>query len=252
MEKKVAIVTGASRGIGYAIAKNMVRDGYITCIMDLRSEEDAKENLDALREAGEVFYYCGSTTSADDRNTFVAEIMQRYGRIDVLVNNAGVAPRVRQDLLSATEESFDFVVGVNVKGTMFLSQAVANEMLKQPVKENGVRAIIVNISSFSATVSSPNRPEYCISKAGVSMLTKLFADRLAAEGIYVYEVQPGVIQTDMLAVVDPEIQKELAEETPLMKLGTPSDIAKSVCFLCSPAANFITGQVLGVNGGFVI
>ena len=144
--KPVALVTGASRGIGYAIAKNMVRDGYVTCIMDLRSEEDAKENLDALREKGEVFYFCGSTTSAADRNAFVAEIMKRYGRIDVLVNNAGVAPRVRQDLLSATEESFDFVVGVNVKGTMFLSQAVANEMLKQPVKENGVRAIIVNIS----------------------------------------------------------------------------------------------------------
>ena len=253
MEKKVAIVTGASRGIGYAIAKNMVRDGYITCIMDLRSEEDAKENLDALRESGEVFYFCGSTTSADDRNAFVAEIMKRYGRIDVLVNNAGVAPRVRQDLLSATEESFDFVVGVNVKGTMFLSQTVANEMLKQPVKENGVRAIIVNISSFSATVSSPNRPEYCISKAGVSMLTKLFADRLAGEGIFVYEVQPGVIQTDMTSTVQEKYNRLIFEgsEFPIKRWGQPEDVANAVSAFTEGKLTYTTGQVIYVDGGYM-
>lgn len=252
MDKKVAIVTGGSRGIGYAIAKNMVRDGYVTCIMDLRSEQDAQENLDALRAMGEVYYYCGSTTSAEDRAAFVGEIMRRYGRIDVLVNNAGVAPRVRQDLLSATEESFDFVVGVNVKGTMFLSQLVANEMLKQPVKDNGVRAIIVNISSFSATVSSPNRPEYCISKAGVSMLTKLFADRLAGEGVYVYEVQPGVIQTDMTATVQEKYNRLLAgSEFPIHRWGQPEDVANAVTCFTEGKLTYTTGQVIYVDGGYM-
>lgn len=253
MDKKVAIITGASRGIGYAIAKNMVRDGYVACIMDLRSEADAKENLDALREKGEVFYYCGSTTSAEDRSAFVSQVMERYGCIDVLVNNAGVAPRVRQDLLSATEESFDFVVGVNVKGTMFLTQAVAKEMLKQPVKENGVRAIIVNISSFSATVSSPNRPEYCISKAGVSMLTKLFADRLAADGVYVYEVQPGVIQTDMTATVQDKYNRLIFEGTefPIRRWGQPEDVANAVSAFTEGQLTYTTGQVIHVDGGYM-
>lgn len=253
MDKKVAIVTGASRGIGYAIAQNMVRDGYITCIMDMRSEADARENLDALKAKGEVFYFCGSTTSAEDRNAFVGEIMKRYGRIDVLVNNAGVAPRVRQDLLSATEESFDFVVGVNVKGTMFLSQAVANEMLKQPIKENGQRAVIVNISSFSATVSSPNRPEYCISKAGVSMLTRLFADRLANDRIFVYEVQPGVIQTDMTSTVQEKYNRLIFEgsEFPIKRWGLPEDVANAVSMFTEGNLTYTTGQVLYVDGGYM-
>lgn len=250
--KKVAIVTGGSRGIGYAIAQNMVRDGYITCIMDLRKEEDAKENLDALRAKGEVFYFCGSTTSPEDRTAFIQEVKARYGRIDVLVNNAGVAPRVRQDLLSATEESFDFVVGVNVKGTMFMTQAVVNEMLKQEVKENGIRAIIVNISSFSQFVSSPNRPEYCISKAGVSMLTRLFADRLAGENIFVYEVQPGVIKTDMTATVQEKYDRLLqGTEFPIHRWGKPEDVANAVSLFTEGQLTYTTGQVIHVDGGYM-
>lgn len=251
-DRKVAIITGASRGIGYAIATNMLRDGYIVCIMDLRSEEDARDNLDVLRQKGEVFYFAGSTTCAADRESFVSEIMARYGRIDVLVNNAGVAPRVRQDLLSATEESFDFVVGVNVKGTMFMSQTVAREMLRQPADENGVRAIIVNISSFSAFVSSPNRPEYCISKAGVSMLTRLFADRLAGDGIYVYEVQPGVIRTDMTSTVQEKYDRLLkGTEFPIHRWGTPEDVANAVSLFTQGQLTYTTGQVIHVDGGYM-
>lgn len=252
MEKKVAIITGASRGIGHAIAGNMLRDGYIACIMDLRAEEDAKEQLDILRKRGEVYYHQGSTTSEADREAFVAEIMKRYGRIDVLVNNAGVAPRVRQDLLDASEESFDFVVGVNVKGTMFLTRVVAREMLKQPVKDNGVRAVVVNISSFSAFVSSPNRPEYCISKAGVSMLTRLFADRLAGDGIYVYEVQPGVIQTDMTSAVREKYDRLLkGTEFPIHRWGKPEDVANAVSLLTEGGLTYTTGQVIHVDGGYM-
>lgn len=251
--KKVAIVTGASRGIGYAIAQKLQKQGYVLCIMDLRSEDDAKDNLAALREGGEVFYLCGSTTSPENRDAFVSEVMNRYGRIDVLVNNAGVAPRVRQDLLTATEESFDFVVGVNVKGTMFMSQRVANEMLKQEKAENGVRAVIVNISSFSATVSSPNRPEYCVSKAGVSMLTKLFADRLAKDGIYVYEVQPGVIQTDMTATVQEKYNRLIFEGTefPIQRWGQPEDVANAVAAFTEGNLTYTTGQVIHVDGGYM-
>ena len=251
-EKKVAIITGGSRGIGFSIACNMLRDGYTTCIMDLRSEADAKENLNKLAQHGEVFYYCGSTTNAKDRDGFAAEVMNRYGRIDVLVNNAGVAPKVRQDLLNATEESFDFVVGVNVKGTMFMTQTVAAQMLKQPVKENGMRAVIVNISSFSAFVSSPNRPEYCISKAGVSMLTRLFADRLAAEGIFVYEVQPGVIKTDMTATVQEKYDRLLqGSEFPIHRWGQPQDVANAVSLLTEGNLSYTTGQVIHVDGGYM-
>lgn len=251
-EKKVAIVTGGSRGIGYAIAQNMVRDGYITCIMGRRPEADVQPALAPLREKGEVFYFSGSTADDKDRKAFVAQVMARYGRIDVLVNNAGVAPKVRQDLLTATEESFDYVVGTNVKGTMFMTQAVVNEMLKQPVKANGIRAIVVNISSFSATVSSPNRPEYCVSKAGVSMLTRLFADRLARERIFVYEVQPGVIQTDMTAAVQEKYDRLLqGSEFPIHRWGQPEDVAKAVSLFTEGELTYTTGQVLYVDGGYM-
>lgn len=250
--RKVAIVTGGSRGIGYAIAKNMLRDGYATCIIGRRAEEDVRESLEPLRAMGEVFYFRGSTADAAERDAFVRAVMARYGRIDVLVNNAGVAPKVRQDLLSATEDSFDFVVGVNVKGTMFMTQRVAQEMLRQSVGENGVRAVIVNISSFSAFVSSPNRAEYCVSKAGVSMLTRLYADRLADERIFVYEVQPGVIRTDMTAAVQEKYDRLLkGPEFPIHRWGLPEDVANAVSLLTQGGLTYTTGQVIHVDGGYM-
>ena len=250
--KKVAIVTGGSRGIGQAIAARLLGLDYAVCILDVNAEETVKENLDALRSRGEVYYCVGSTTSAKDREAFVGEVIRRYGRIDVLVNNAGVAPKVRQDLLSATEESFDFVVGVNVKGTMFLTQLVAREMLKQPVREDGIRSVIVNISSFSQFVSSPNRPEYCISKAGVSMLTRLFADRLAGDQIFVYEVQPGVIRTNMTATVQEKYDRLLqGSEFPIHRWGTPEDVANVVALFTDGGMTYSTGQVIHVDGGYM-
>ncbi len=249
---KTAIVTGGSRGIGQAIAERLLKLGYTVCILDVNDPEQVKDHIRAMEALGEVFYFRGSTTSPEDRETFVREVVRRYGRIDVLVNNAGVAPKVRQDLLSATEESFDFVVGVNVKGTMFMTQAVVNQMLTQPVREDGMRAVIVNISSFSQFVSSPNRPEYCISKASVSMLTRLFADRLASESIYVYEVQPGVIRTDMTAKVKDKYDRLLqGTEFPIHRWGTPEDVANVVALFTDGQMTYTTGQVIHVDGGYM-
>ena len=255
--RKVAIVTGGTRGIGFAIAQQMIKAGFITCIMSRSAEEVCADALNALRatEADvtpEVFYMAGGIGVAADREAFVSEVVRRYGRIDVLVNNAGVAPKVRTDLLSATEESFDYVTGVNLKGTMFMSQLVANQMLAQPLPDEGMRGVIVNISSFSAAVSSPNRPEYCVSKAGISMLTKLFADRLAGEGIYVYEVQPGVIKTDMTAKVQEKYDRLLAgDQFPIHRWGTPEDVANVVKMFVCGNMSYTTGQVIYVDGGFM-
>ena len=250
--KKVAIVTGGSRGIGQAISARLLKLSYAVCIIDVNEESKVADHLEELRALGEVFYFRGSTTSQEDRTAFVSEVIRRYGRIDVLVNNAGVAPKVRQDLLSATEESFDFVVGVNVKGTMFMTQTVVNEMLKQPVRDDGIRAVIVNISSFSQFVSSPNRPEYCISKAGVSMLTRLFADRLAGESIFVYEVQPGVIRTDMTATVKEKYDRLLqGTEFPIHRWGTPDDVANVVTLFTDGHMTYTTGQAIHVDGGYM-
>ena len=243
--RKVAIVTGGTRGIGFAIAQQMIKAGFITCIMSRSAEEVCADALNALRAPE-------ADVTPADREAFVSEVVRRYGRIDVLVNNAGVAPKVRADLLSATEESFDYVTGVNLKGTMFMSQLVANQMLAQPLPDEGMRGVIVNISSFSATVSSPNRPEYCVSKAGISMLTKLFADRLAGEGIYVYEVQPGVIKTDMTAKVQEKYDRLLAgDQFPIHRWGTPEDVANVVKMFVCGNMSYTTGQVIYVDGGFM-
>lgn len=253
--KKVAIVTGGTRGIGFAIAKKMIGAGFATCIMSRSSEEkciDALNELRMVKPDAEVFYMAGGIGAAADREAFVDEVVKHYGRVDVLVNNAGVAPKVRTDLLSATEESFDYVTGVNLKGTMFMSQLVANQMLTQPKPESGMRGVIVNISSFSATVSSPNRPEYCVSKAGISMLTKLFADRLAGDGIYVYEVQPGVIKTDMTSTVQEKYDRLLAgDQFPIHRWGTPEDVANVVDMFVRGNMSYTTGQVIYVDGGYM-
>lgn len=252
---KVAIVTGGTRGIGLAIAKRMVAAGFITCIMSRSPEESCAAALNELRtaaEAPEVFYMSGGIGVEGDRRAFVDEVVKRYGRIDVLVNNAGVAPKVRADLLETTEESFDYVTGINLKGTMFMTQLVARQMLSQERPESGMRGVIVNISSFSATVSSTNRPEYCVSKAGISMLTRLFADRLAGDGIYVYEVQPGVIRTDMTAKVTEKYNRLLAgDQFPIHRWGEPEDVANVVDMFVRGGMTYTTGQVIYVDGGFM-
>ena len=247
---KTALVTGASRGIGLAIARELGVNGYQVAVMATRGESFYPESTRTLRDAG--ISYAGDIGKSEDRIRIVREAAEHFGEIHVLVNNAGVAPKVRADLLDMTEESFDYVIGTNTKGNMFMTQAVARQMMKQPVY-GGKRGTIINISSCSSQVSSVNRGEYCVSKAGISMLTKLFADRLAPEGIFVYEIRPGVIRTDMTSQVE-EKYTELIKQGmfPIARWGVPEDVAKAVRAFCSDDFCYTTGNYIDVDGGFHI
>lgn len=250
--KKIAIITGGGRGIGLGISEALAKENYTVCLMGSSDEERYKDALDSLRAYGnEVFYFKGSISENADRRAFVKAVTEKYGRIDVLVNNAGVAPKVRLDILETTEESFDHVIGINLKGTMFLTQLVANQMITQE-ETDGRKGTIINISSFSSTVSSTNRAEYCVSKAGISMLTKLFADRLAPENIFVYEIQPGIIRTDMTSKVTEKYDRLLAgNDFPIHRWGTPEDIANAVMVFADGRITYTTGQVLHIDGGYM-
>lgn len=250
---KTAIVTGASRGIGFATAKQLCSEGYNLVMVATGTKEKNADAIDELKKLGtEVLYVQANIADHDDRLRIVEEAVKVFGRIDVLVNNAGVAPLQRADLLTMTEESFDRVIGTNTKGNMFLTQAVANQMIRQDLV-NGRRGVIVNISSCSAVVSSTNRGEYCISKAGVSMLTTLYADRLAPEGILVHEIRPGVIDTDMTGTVHEKYDRLIAAgEFPIARWGKPQDIANAVSLLISDKLMYTTGNYIDVDGGFHI
>lgn len=251
--KKTAIVTGGSRGIGFGIARQLGQDGYNIAILDVNEQEKYQDNLDLLTSQGTDWLYMqGSTTSKADREAFLAAVVDRFGDVDVLVNNAGVAPLVRGDLLEMTEESFDRVVEINTKGTMFMTQLVAKQMLTQPVKGRR-RGVIVNITSSSVTVSSTSRGEYCVSKAGAAMLTTLYADRLAGEDIQVYEIRPGVIDTDMTQVVHKKYSDLIDQGVfPIARWGYPEDIAGAVSAFCSDKFLYSTGNYIDLDGGFHI
>lgn len=238
--KKVALVTGVASGIGRATAEKLLSEGIAVVGLSRRAAMDNPLE-------GDFRYVSGDVSNAADRERFVNTALQNYGRIDILVNVAGVAPKVRADLLTMTEESYDYVMNINTKGTLFLTQLVANEMVKN---RSGA---IVNISSMSAYTSSVNRGEYCVSKAGVSMITKLFADRLAEYGIPVNEVRPGIIATDMTAKVQEKYDNLISGGLlPIARWGTPEDIASAVYTLCSGALPYVTGQSIDVDGGFHI
>ncbi len=251
--KKTAIVTGGSRGIGFAIARQLGLDGCNVVIMATSSESKNKENLDKLRNDGiDYLYVQGSMGDSEDREELVKKTVEKYGAVHILVNNAGVAPNVRADLLEMSEESFDRVMDINTKGNMFLTQAVAKQMLKQPL-EGKKRGTIINISSCSAVVSSINRGEYCVSKAGISMLTTLYADRLAGEGVFVYEIRPGVIATDMTSGVQGKYDDLIGQgEFPIARWGTPEDVANAVSAFCGDKFLYTTGNYIDVDGGFHI
>ena len=251
--EKVAVITGGVRGIGYGIAKRMAEDGYLVAVMDINVSDTYKENIEGLKEINQKnFFFKGSITDSSDRKEFIDLVVNTFGHIDVLVNNAGVAPKIRKDILEMTEESFDYVVGTNLKGTLFMSQLVANQMIKQPWAGKK-RGTIINIGSASSTVSSPNRAEYCLSKAGVGMLTVVLADRLAAEGIMVHEVRPGVIDTDMTKVVHEKYSKMIEDGLfPIKRWGYPEDIADVVSLMCSDRFIYTTGNYIDVDGGFHI
>jgi NAD(P)-dependent dehydrogenase (short-subunit alcohol dehydrogenase family) len=243
---KTAIVTGAMGGIGYATAELLLANNFNVVGMDIAPADACTEKINAL---GENFVYVpGNLASAADRQALLDAALSHFGAVHALVNVAGVAPKVRRDLLEMTEESYDFVMDINTKGTLFLTQAVAREMIRQ-----GKGGAIVNISSCSEYTSSVNRGEYCISKAGVGMITKLFADRLAGEGITVNEICPGIIETDMTAVVkgkyDALIEGGLL---PIKRMGQPSDIAKAVYALCEGYFTYTTGSVMNIDGGFTL
>lgn len=250
---KTALVTGGSRGIGLAIALELGRAGYAVAIMATKPEERYPQSTQRLRGAGVTYsWHAGSIADSADRKRIVRETVATHGRIDVLVNNAGIAPRQRNDLLQMTEESFDEVIATNTKGNMFMTQEVARQMLSQESRGQ-TRGVIVNISSCSAEVSSVNRGEYCVSKAGISMLTRLYADRLAPEGIRVYEVRPGVIRTDMTSGVSEKYDRLIAEGVfPIARWGTPEDVARAVRAFCSEDFAYTTGNYIDVDGGFHI
>jgi NAD(P)-dependent dehydrogenase (short-subunit alcohol dehydrogenase family) len=252
-DRKVAIVTGGSRGIGHGVARQLGREGYAIAVLDINALADYRANFDALDETGvEWLYVQGSITRAVDRKSFLAGTLEKFGRVDVLVNNAGVAPKVRQDVLDMTEESFDFVVGTNLKGTMFMTQLVVRQMLKQNIRGQK-RGVVVNITSSSVNVSSPNRAEYCMSKAGLAILTQVLADRLAAERVFVYEIRPGVIDTDMTRVVYKKYSDLIeAGAFPIARWGLPEDIGLAVSAFCDDKFIYTTGNYVDVDGGFHI
>lgn len=253
MMKKTAIVTGGSRGIGYAVARQLGLDGCQVVIFSLENQNDCQEALDQLtKEKIDWYYIQGSIDRPEDQERLVKETVEHFGRIDILVNNAGIAPKERKDLLEMSSESFDRVVGINTKGTMFLTQAVAKQMISQEqIFAN--KGHIVNIGSCSAEVSSTSRGEYCISKAAVSMLTTLYADRLASEGIVVNEVRPGVIATSMTSVVKDKYDKMFADGVfPIARWGQAEDVAGVVSLFCSDRLLYTTGNYVDVDGGFHI
>ena len=238
--KKTAIVTGGTGGIGLATVKELLSRGFNVVCVDLRDDPVLPEG---------VLYVKGSVADAADRQKVLDEAVKAFGKVHVLVNVAGVAPRVRRDLLEMTEESYDFVMDINTKGLLFLSQLVANHMIEH--KEPG--CAMVNISSMSAYTSSTSRGEYCISKAGVSMITKLFADRLAEYNITVNEIRPGIIHTGMTETVQAKYDALIAGGIlPIKRWGEPEDIAKAVAVLCCGDLGYTTGQSIDVDGGFHI
>ena len=250
---KTAFVTGGSRGIGLAIVKELGRAGFRVALMATREEEHYPESSRQLKESGvDYLWLTGDISSSPDRERVVTEAFKKFGRIDVLVNNAGVAPKLRADLLTMTDESYDYVMDTNTKANMFITQRVARKMTAQEPVE-GRKGIIINISSCSAEVSSVNRGEYCISKAGISMLTLLYADRLAGEGILVYEVRPGVIRTDMTKKVEEKYSGLIGQGLfPIARWGTPEDVARAVRAFASGDFPYTTGSYIDVDGGFHI
>ncbi len=241
--KKTALITGVAGGIGKACAELFIKNGVNVAGFDIAPNSP-------IEESENFSYFSGNLADKNDRENYVAAAIKLFGRIDILVNVAGVAPKVRRDLLDMTEESYDFVMNINTKGTLFLTQAVANVM-KQNEGEN--KGAIVNISSMSGYTSSVSRGEYCISKAGVTMITTLFADRLAEYGICVNEVRPGIIMTGMTAAVKEKYDNLIDNGLlPIKRWGQPEDIANAVWTLASGAMPYVTGQSVDVDGGFHI
>lgn len=252
--KRVALVTGGTRGIGLGVAKALARDGFDLCVCGLRDESAAAESLNALRETGaDTLYARCDVSNAAQRAAMLDRVADRFGRLHVLVNNAGIAPKERRDVLEATEESFTELMRVNLQGPYFLTQAVARWMIAQKKADPSWAGCVVNVSSISATVASVSRGEYCVSKAGVSMATQLWATRLGEFDIPVYEVRPGVTATDMTTGVKEKYDRLIADGLCVQRRwGAPADVGKAVASLARGDFPYSTGQVVMVDGGLTI
>jgi 3-oxoacyl-[acyl-carrier protein] reductase len=245
---RVALVTGASRGIGRGIALGLAEAGHDVVVNYVRNAVAAASVVEEAQKAGvRALAVQGDVSVAPDRDRLVAAAYDAVGRVDLLVNNAGVAPSVRADILAATEESFDRVLGINLKGPYFLTQLVARRMIEQ----GGRPGKVVIVSSLSAYAASVNRGDYCLAKAGLAMMTALYATRLAEYGINVYGIRPGVIATDMTGAIKQRYDTLIAEGlTPIQRWGQPEDVAKAVVAVATDLLPFSTGQVIDVDGGF--
>lgn len=252
--KQVAFITGGTRGIGLGISKSLALKGFNLALNGMRPVEQVEDVIGELQQSGvEVIYCRGNVADAADRKQMWKQIMDHYGRLNLLVNNAGMGPRARLDILQTTEESYHEVMDVNLTGPYFLTQQAANHMVEEKEKDQNFQAAIINISSISATVASVNRGEYCISKAGMSMMTQLFAVRLGEYDIPVFEVRPGVIKTDMTAGVTGKYDKLIEEGLTLQKRwGLSEDVGKAVGALATGDLAYSTGQVIMVDGGLTI
>lgn len=255
MNQKAAIVTGGSRGIGRSIALMLARAGWKIAITYRSDAEAAREAADEINDSGSQAYIINlDISNLEQVNHLVDSVMERFGTINLLVNNAGIAPRIRADMLQVDETSFDEVLSVNLKGPFFLTQRVANAMIQQVNNNQLTNPKIINIGSISAYTSSPDRAEYCISKAGLSMTTTLWADRLAAYGITVFEIRPGIIQTDMTSTVKEKYDRKIYKDgiTPIRRWGQPEDVGKAVLAIAEEMFPFSTGEIINVDGGFHI
>lgn len=250
---KVAFITGGTRGIGLGVARALKGAGFRLAVNGRRSPRDVVGVIDELNSGGDAIYCQGDVAELNDHATMLGHIRDVFGRLDVLVNNAGVAPEVRADVLDASPESFDRLMRINLRGPYFLTQAAARWMVDQRGADGAFRGCVVNVSSVSAAVASVNRGDYCVSKAGLAMATQLWAARLAEFGVDVYEVRPGIIATDMTAGVkqkyDALIEGGLTLEN---RWGTPEDVGRVVAALARGDLPYSTGQVLNVDGGMTV
>jgi len=254
LARKVALITGGTRGIGLGIARELAACGFDLALIGRRDASEVSSEISNLKSSEtDVLYEKADVSLARDRSRLLKEIADHFGRLDVLVNNAGIAPDKRVDILEASEESFDKLLAVNLKGPYFLTQAAANWMIRQHQADAKFRGCIVNISSVSATVASVNRGDYCIAKAGVAMATQLWATRLAEFGIDVYEIRPGVVETDMTAPVKKKYDDLIAGGLTLEKRwGAPADVGRAVAILARGELTYATGQVLTIDGGLTV
>ena len=251
---KIAFITGGTRGIGFGVALALGRAGFDLAVNGMRNEGEVTDALEELRDLGvNVAYFQGNVAVREDRQAMLDKILSHFGSVNVLVNNAGIAPRERADILHAKEEIWDEVMEINLKGPYFLTQLFASYFVEMKLKNPLFEATIINVSSISAFVASVNRGEYCISKAGIAMATKLWATRLGEYDIPVYEIQPGIIKTDMTAGVVEKYDKLFQEGISLQRRwGLPDDVGKVAAMLAQGHLPYATGQVIKVDGGLNI